>query len=430
MGRAAAVRRRARTEEPGRLGPPLGCVHGPSDGVAACRHPSRRRHRAGTDSLRQRPRTGARPLPRPSARRSRRGAFDPRQLPGAARAAVPPGECRARSPPSMPARACPLRSPMAASRCGRSHRRRGPPRRQRNAPGADPSWRPALDAVLGRLHWHWHCHFIQKLEDRPESEWRNVHPAYDGLRERVFSDRTLFEAWRNGLTGLPFVDACMARARGHWLDQLPHAGDAGRRRRLPPLAALARAGASIWPGCSPTTSRASTGTRCRCSPAPPASNTVRIYNPVKQGRDHDPDGRFTHRWVPELAGVDDRLLHEPWRMDRTQQRSAGCVLGREISRAGGRPPGPPPALPASASGQPVADRHSRPRRTASRPAMAAAAPDCPPRPRLAVAATTANWDSRRRRAAKPPRRERPRRDVARRGLNARPAYSAIPLKRL
>jgi deoxyribodipyrimidine photo-lyase len=41
-------------------------------------------------------------------------------------------------------------------------------------------------------------------------------------------------------------------------------------------------------------------------------NTVRIYNPVKQGRDQDPAGLFTRRWVPELAEVPDRFLQEPW----------------------------------------------------------------------------------------------------------------------
>jgi len=196
-----------------------------------------------------------------------------------------------------------------------------------HAPGADPSWRPALDAVLGRLHWHWHCHFIQKLEDRPESEWRNVHPAYDGLRERVF-DRTLFEAWRNGLTGLPFVDACMrALAATGWINfrmRAMLAAVAGYHLWLhwrEPGEHLARLFTDYEPGIHWNQMQMQSGTT--------GINTVRIYNPVKQGRDHDPDGRFTHRWVPELAGVDDRLLHEPWRMDRTQQRSAGCVLGRE-----------------------------------------------------------------------------------------------------
>jgi hypothetical protein len=41
-------------------------------------------------------------------------------------------------------------------------------------------------------------------------------------------------------------------------------------------------------------------------------NTPRIYNPVKQGLDQDPDGIFTRRWVPELAAVPPHWLQTPW----------------------------------------------------------------------------------------------------------------------
>ena len=41
-------------------------------------------------------------------------------------------------------------------------------------------------------------------------------------------------------------------------------------------------------------------------------NTIRIYNPVKQSLDHDPEGTFILRWLPELAGLPTPLLHQPW----------------------------------------------------------------------------------------------------------------------
>jgi deoxyribodipyrimidine photo-lyase len=52
-------------------------------------------------------------------------------------------------------------------------------------------------------------------------------------------------------------------------------------------------------------------------------NTIRIYNPVKQGLDQDPTGAFTRTWLPELAGVPDRFLQEPWKWE-----GAGQLLGR------------------------------------------------------------------------------------------------------
>jgi len=52
-------------------------------------------------------------------------------------------------------------------------------------------------------------------------------------------------------------------------------------------------------------------------------NTIRIYNPVKQGLDQDPTGAFTRRWVPELATVPDAFLQEPWKWP-----GASGLLGR------------------------------------------------------------------------------------------------------
>ena len=56
-------------------------------------------------------------------------------------------------------------------------------------------------------------------------------------------------------------------------------------------------------------------------------NTIRIYNPIKQGQDHDPTGDFIRQWLPELAAVHAVHLHEPWLMEEVTQQRVGCVLG-------------------------------------------------------------------------------------------------------
>lgn len=56
-------------------------------------------------------------------------------------------------------------------------------------------------------------------------------------------------------------------------------------------------------------------------------NTLRMYSPTKQAKDQDPQGLFIRRWVPELARVPLPYLAEPWRMDASVQRMAGCVIG-------------------------------------------------------------------------------------------------------
>jgi deoxyribodipyrimidine photo-lyase len=56
-------------------------------------------------------------------------------------------------------------------------------------------------------------------------------------------------------------------------------------------------------------------------------NTPRIYNPVKQSTDQDPDGVFMRRWLPELAALPTHLLHEPWRMSPAEQALHDVMLG-------------------------------------------------------------------------------------------------------
>jgi deoxyribodipyrimidine photo-lyase len=56
---------------------------------------------------------------------------------------------------------------------------------------------------------------------------------------------------------------------------------------------------------------------------------LRIYNPVKQSRDHDPHGRFIRTWVPELGPVADPWIHTPWLMPVAEQRRSGVVIGSD-----------------------------------------------------------------------------------------------------
>ena len=56
-------------------------------------------------------------------------------------------------------------------------------------------------------------------------------------------------------------------------------------------------------------------------------NTLRIYNPVKQGEDHDPDGTFIRTWVPELATLEPTDIHRPWEMPELLQIERGIRIG-------------------------------------------------------------------------------------------------------
>ncbi|MEQ8602331.1 MAG: FAD-binding domain-containing protein [Marivibrio sp.] len=177
-------------------------------------------------------------------------------------------------------------------------------------PAARGLWPAALNALDGRLHWH--CHFIQKLESAPEIEWRNMHPGFDGMREDAF-DAERFKAWTEGRTGFPMVDACMRMlVETGWINFRMRAmltSFAAYHLWLhwrEPALHLARLFTDYEPGIHYSQMQMQSGTT--------GVNTPRIYNPVKQGWDHDPDARFIRRWVPELARLEDpKLAHEPWR---------------------------------------------------------------------------------------------------------------------
>ncbi|HEY9117538.1 MAG TPA: FAD-binding domain-containing protein, partial [Roseivirga sp.] len=49
-------------------------------------------------------------------------------------------------------------------------------------------------------------------------------------------------------------------------------------------------------------------------------NTIRIYNPIKQSQDHDPEGKFIKKWVPELESIPTEYIHEPWLMPPLEAR--------------------------------------------------------------------------------------------------------------
>jgi deoxyribodipyrimidine photo-lyase len=171
----------------------------------------------------------------------------------------------------------------------------------------------SLKSFESRLHWH--CHFVQKLESESAIEFRNVHRGFDNLRnESVLlpEEETKLIAWAEGNTGYPFVDACMRSllATG-WINFRMRAmlvSFASYHLWLHWRATgchLARMFTDYEPGIHWSQFQMQSGVT--------GINTVRIYNPVKQSYDQDPDGIFIRTWVPELAAVPAEFLHEPWK---------------------------------------------------------------------------------------------------------------------
>jgi deoxyribodipyrimidine photo-lyase len=192
-------------------------------------------------------------------------------------------------------------------------------RAQLSARGEGGGWPGSISSFLSRLHWR--DHFMQKLEDEPRLEFRAMHSAYDDLRP-ASPDPDRLRAWSLGETGLPFVDACMRCliATG-WMNFRMRAmlmSVASYHLWLPWRATgevLARRFTDYEPGIHWPQVQMQSGVT--------GVNSIRIYNPVKQGHDQDPGGDFIARWAPELAGLPPHARHEPWRFDEGR-----ALLGR------------------------------------------------------------------------------------------------------
>ncbi len=189
----------------------------------------------------------------------------------------------------------------------------------------DRRWFASLKSFDSRLRWH--CHFMQKLEDEPDIEFRNMNRHFDGLREDEF-DEEKFAAWCAGETGYPMVDACMkALQRTGWINfrmramlvsfAANHLWLHWRR----PAVYLARHFLDFEPGIHFSQFQMQSGTT--------GINTIRIYSPRKQVIDQDPRGVFLKQFLPALEGVPEPYLAEPHLMPMMEQQMAGCVIGRD-----------------------------------------------------------------------------------------------------
>ncbi len=178
---------------------------------------------------------------------------------------------------------------------------------------------------------HWHCHFMQKLESEPALEFENLHHAHDGMRDEHIADthsQQRLAAWCKGETGWPLVDACMAmlRATG-WINFRMRAMLMSTASYLYWLhwrktgLHLAREFLDYEPGIHWSQAQMQSGTT--------GINTLRIYNPIKQAIDQDPEGKFVRHWLPSLKNVPTTWIFQPWLMPPSLQLQYGCIIERD-----------------------------------------------------------------------------------------------------
>jgi len=140
----------------------------------------------------------------------------------------------------------------------------------------------------------------------------------------------LLEAWQRGRTGIPIVDAGMR--------ELWHTGWMHNRVRMVVASLLTKnlrlhwlEGARwFWDTLVDADLANNTqGWQWSAGSGADAAPYFRIFNPVRQGERFDPTGAYVRRWCPELAGLPDKRIHQPWEADAAELRGAGIDGGRD-----------------------------------------------------------------------------------------------------